>query len=54
MCYYIDLSFYYKRCRASPCYIQFERKWDECIKAKANGHRCPDASPAKGLNGEVI
>lgn len=54
MCYYMDLFFYYKNCRASPRHIQSERNWDECKRAKANGHRCYDASPAKGLNGEVI
>ena len=54
MCYYIDHSFYYSKCRAQPRHIQSVRKWDECMKAKANGHYCPDASPAKDLSGNVI
>lgn len=54
MCHYIDQSFYYSKCRAQPRHIQAIRKWDECQKAKENGHYCPDASPAKDLSGNVI
>jgi hypothetical protein len=44
----------YSKCRAQPRHIQPRRSWDECTKAKANGHHCADATPAKGLNGEVL
>jgi hypothetical protein len=54
MCHYYDQKFYYSKCIGDPRHIVKDTKWDECAKAKANGHRCADASPAKGLNGEVL
>jgi len=54
MCHYFDQSFYYSKCRAEPKHIQLNRDWDECDKAKANGHYCADASPAKGKGGKVL
>ncbi|KAF2212850.1 hypothetical protein CERZMDRAFT_90678, partial [Cercospora zeae-maydis SCOH1-5] len=54
MCHYIDQSFYYSKCRAQARHIQGVRRWDECQRAKENGHHCPDALPAKDLGGNVI
>ncbi|KAF9729856.1 hypothetical protein PMIN01_11789 [Paraphaeosphaeria minitans] len=54
MCYYYNQSFYYSKCRATPRHIVDDTRWDECTKAKANGHRCADSTPAKGQNGQII
>ena len=37
-----------------PRHVQPVRKWDECQKARENGHRCPDASPAKDKSGNPV
>jgi hypothetical protein len=54
MCHYFDQSYYYSKCRADPKHIQPKRSWDECTKAKANGHYCANSTPAKDKGGAVI
>lgn len=57
MCVYMEYKSTYNGCAASPKHVITTRKYDTdgCEKFKKSGHTCDEeATPAKGLNGEVI
>lgn len=57
MCTYVEIEEKYTGCTASPKHVITKKKYDTdgCQKAKDSGYHCSDeATPVKGLNGQVI
>lgn len=57
MCNFIEYKVKYDRCTVDPKHVIPVRKYDTdgCKKYKETGYNCGDeATPAKGINGEVI
>jgi hypothetical protein len=54
MCHYFEAKVKHDGCEATPKHVVPTRKWDRCEEAQKTGYTCTDATPAKGLNGQVI
>lgn len=55
MCNFVDQKIKYTGCKKKDGkHVISKMKYDWCDKAKAEGYACTDATPAKGLNDEVI
>jgi hypothetical protein len=54
MCHYIEYGEKYSDCLQPSKHVVLKKKYHKCQKAKDTGYHCVDATPAKGLNGELI
>ncbi|RSL94135.1 hypothetical protein CEP52_012825 [Fusarium oligoseptatum] len=55
MCHYFETKIIYKACTNKPAkHINHKTQYDRCEKSLKEGYPCVDATPAKGLNGQII
>lgn len=54
MCHYFEVKLVYKGCMKGPKHMHFNKKYDRCEKSPVKDYLCVNATPAKGLNGEII